>query len=330
MIEDELRSLVSEGEANTALDLMRNFLVGRAAGPNGKMIKPMLDVAIVLGGRVKRLELNNIQGTITPSELEVQRARLDQAILGLIREVEHINSFHPPVVSIEFPSWASSEKLTGNESQLRSTGWLAEGLRLASAVCRLTDGMTLGTGFRCASDMVLTNHHVINTIEAAENFKAEFFFEEDASRKLRMPVSVALDPKRLFWTSERLDISLIGLSPVSRDDVAVIPLSPAISAKIHDRVSIIQHPSGGPKQIAVTNNKIINLYDVYVQYMTDTLPGSSGSPVLLDTWQALAIHHAGGNIQKNAQGDVIFANEGILVSALLSDSSFANAYNSSY
>ena len=88
-------------------------------------------------------------------------------------------------------------------------------------------------------------------------------------------------------------------------------------------MNVIQHPSGGPKQIAVTNNRVLKLHDPFIHYMTDTLPGSSGSPVFLDSWRVVAIHHAGGAaVKKNARGDVIFGNEGVLVSALLSDRDF--------
>ena len=173
----------------------------------------------------------------------------------------------------------------------------------------------------------MTNHHVIGERDTATKFRAEFFFEEDAERKLRIPISIALEPLRLFWTSQKLDVTLVGISTISRNDVAIIPLSSEIGAKIDDHVSIIQHPSGGPKQIAVTNNRVMNLYDPYVHYMTDTLPGSSGSPVFVDTWSVVAIHHAGGNVRKNVRGDVIFANEGILIKALLSDPGFHAAYS---
>jgi hypothetical protein len=159
-----------------------------------------------------------------------------------------------------------------------------------------------------------------------QNFGRNSSLREDAARKLRVPISVALDPERLFRTSEKLDTTIIGLSMLPPQDVTVIPLSSGVTAGVSDRVSIIQHPSGGPKQIAVTNNRTLNIYDPYVQYMTDTMPGSSGSPVFLDSWQVVAIHHAGGNMRKNSRGDAIFANEGVLIGALFADAGFRDAY----
>jgi V8-like Glu-specific endopeptidase len=323
---DDARSLVAQGDADTALDLMETFLRGRLGGPLSQRARPLLDTVILLRATGRRLEANFIRGGLTGGEYEVEKTKRDHRILGLTGEVEQMDQPRPPIFTHDLPDQVVSEKLMGSESQLRSTGWLAEGLRLASAVCRLTDDVFLGSGFRCRPDAVMTNHHVIDGKDAAIKFRAEFFFEEDAARKLRVPVSVALDPERLFWTSEKLDTTIVGLSMLPPQDVGVIPLSSSTTAEVNDRVSIIQHPSGGPKQIAVTNNRILNIYDPYAQYMTDTLPGSSGSPVFLDSWQVVAIHHAGGNMRKNARGDAIFANEGILIRALFADAGFRDAY----
>lgn len=323
---DEGRALVGEGEGEAALDLVESFLKGRVEGTQASRVRSLLQTVIMVQAQGRRLADRARRGTLSPSDAEVERARRDEAILGLIDEIARMDQSRPPTVSVELSDRTVNEKLMGTESNLRSTGWLGEGLRLAGAVCRLVGGKTLGTGFRCRQDLILTNHHVIGTFEAAKSFRAEFAFEENAAGALQAPRTVALDPQRCFWTSEKLDVTLVGLAPISPDDIAVVPLAAETVAKVGDHVSIIQHPNGGPKQIAVTNNRILNIYDHRVQYLTDTLPGSSGSPVFLNSWQVLAIHHAGGNVRRNARGDVIFANEGILISAIFSDTGFLAAY----
>ena len=82
---------------------------------------------------------------------------------------------------------------------------------------------------------------------------------------------------------------------------------------------IVQHSNGGLKQIALTANQVISLWEHRLHYTTDTMPGSSGSPVFNDSWQVIAIHHAGGDLQTNAKGDKRFINEGILMSAIKPD-----------
>ncbi|MCK4472915.1 MAG: trypsin-like peptidase domain-containing protein, partial [Anaerolineae bacterium] len=86
-----------------------------------------------------------------------------------------------------------------------------------------------------------------------------------------------------------------------------------------EHVIIIQHPNGGLKQIVLTANQVVSLWEHRLHYTTDTMPGSSGSPVFNDSWQVIAIHHAGGELQTNAKGDKRFVNEGILMSAIKSD-----------
>lgn len=56
-----------------------------------------------------------------------------------------------------------------------------------------------------------------------------------------------------------------------------------------------------------------------VQYITSTLPGSSGSPVFNDSWEVVALHHAGGDIPEPTTQQRYFRNEGILVQSILAD-----------
>jgi V8-like Glu-specific endopeptidase len=81
-------------------------------------------------------------------------------------------------------------------------------------------------------------------------------------------------------------------------------------------VNIIQHPGGGPKQIALYHNVVVSANVDRVQYLTDTMPGSSGSPVFDSAWQLVAIHHAGGWLKQPGSKEIRFCNEGIAVKVL--------------
>jgi ABC transporter/Trypsin-like peptidase domain len=89
------------------------------------------------------------------------------------------------------------------------------------------------------------------------------------------------------------------------------------TVRVGDPVSIIQHPLGGPKQVALSANEVINVYERRIQYITDTMPGSSGAPVFNTMWDVVAVHHAGGNLLKSAAGDRVFANEGVSIESIL-------------
>jgi V8-like Glu-specific endopeptidase len=86
-----------------------------------------------------------------------------------------------------------------------------------------------------------------------------------------------------------------------------------------DLVNIIQHPAGRSKEISFQNNFVEYIGGNVAQYVTSTLNGSSGSPVLNDGWEVVALHHAGGNLAEPTTQRRYFRNEGILVERILAD-----------
>jgi hypothetical protein len=63
----------------------------------------------------------------------------------------------------------------------------------------------------------------------------------------------------------------------------------------HDALFIVQHPKGDPLQLALDTDAVIgmNANSTRVQYGTNTLPGSSGSPCFDRDWNLVALHHSG-------------------------------------
>lgn len=86
-----------------------------------------------------------------------------------------------------------------------------------------------------------------------------------------------------------------------------------------ERVNIVQHPFGQPKQISIQNNLVEYVGGDVIQYVTSTNPGSSGSPVLNDQWQVVGLHHSGGNLPEPTTGQYYNRNEGILIAQILAD-----------
>ena len=69
---------------------------------------------------------------------------------------------------------------------------------------------------------------------------------------------------------------------------------PSNSVRPNDKIRIVQHPKGSPKSEA--EGKVLSIEgDGQLHYDADTLPGSSGSPVLDKDWNLVGIHHAGHN-----------------------------------
>jgi V8-like Glu-specific endopeptidase len=77
--------------------------------------------------------------------------------------------------------------------------------------------------------------------------------------------------------------------------------------------------TGQPKQLAIVDNQVAYSDERIAQYLTDTLPGSSGAPVFNDAWELVAIHHSGGWIPEPNSSSTHFRNEGIRIPAILRD-----------
>ena len=60
---------------------------------------------------------------------------------------------------------------------------------------------------------------------------------------------------------------------------------------VSQRVNIIQHPKGRYKEIVFRDNQVRAVEPPLVQYITDTDYGSSGSPVLDDWFNVVALHN---------------------------------------
>ena len=63
----------------------------------------------------------------------------------------------------------------------------------------------------------------------------------------------------------------------------------------NEQVNIIQHPNGNPLSVVLTENYVlVDMTSDRVHYLADTLPGSTGAPVLNRYWEVVALHHSGG------------------------------------
>ncbi|MDN7244608.1 DNA/RNA non-specific endonuclease [Planococcus shenhongbingii] len=214
-----------------------------------------------------------------------------------------------------------------NHSDLFPIAYLQVGLNVSKAVCRLTtrnrSGQieSYGTGFLVAPSLLLTNHHVLHTYEAAQYAAAEFNYEDDVNFLPKEIVSFRLDPDKLFITDEELDFTLVAVHDIDAEgvklsDFGYLPLLPQPGKILEgEYVSIIQHPKGGPKAVTIRENEVKFISSDYVHYVSDTEPGSSGSPVFNDQWVVVALHHAG--IPHPEDDSKWIANEGIRISSIV-------------
>ena len=237
--------------------------------------------------------------------------------------------------------------ILGND--LMNINYLGLGIKAARSIARIqvrdAGGSQIGwgSGFLVSPDLLLTNHHVLEDAATAANSRLQMPGEDDLDGN-PMPVQVFnLDPQRFFVTSpiDKLDYTIVAVAPQA-DGTTVAAygfnrLIPATGKLVKGEfVTIIQFPNGGQKQIALRQNEVVDIFDDFIHYFTDTAQGSSGAPVMNDQWEVVALHHSGvpkkrndgkwvnidGGIWKESEGEERvdwIANEGVRISALVAD-----------
>jgi endonuclease G len=206
-------------------------------------------------------------------------------------------------------------------SELLAIRYLEGGVAASRAVGRIdvrdASGrvVAFGTGSLVSPQLVLTNHHVLPDAQVAAASAIEFNFQDGLDGQPLQPVLFDLDASTFFLADEERDFALVAVraAPGALEPFGFNPLIEAEGkGVIGENVTIIQHPRGQKKQIALRENQFVDLADPFVHYRADTEPGSSGSPVFNDQWEVVALHHAG--VPAPAGG---FVNEGILVRRIM-------------
>lgn len=226
-----------------------------------------------------------------------------------LAEIEAQATGAPPI-SVGPPGEVQEKYVT--RTAMVSRGFLAGALETAKAVAKLSVGRVenrqvvtregspviyVGTGWLIGAGLMITNHHVINARSQGEppatqpDFEAQlagtvarFDYDEESLAGIETAAGelVAADPA--------LDYALFRIAssrtPIRLADSAMLDVVPGGAVA----VNIIQHPDGHAKKWGVRNNLISAATATELRYFTDTLNGSSGSPVLNDEWKAVALH----------------------------------------
>ena len=207
------------------------------------------------------------------------------------------------------------EKIIG-ENTLRHISFLHHGIKVSGAVAFIDVGKWTGTGFLISPNLLITNNHVLPDKTLLNNTIFRFNYQLTFDGKEEKIEDYKAAPSAVFYTNELLDYTVVELEAAPGDRWGYIRLNPVLPAK-GDRMNIIQHPAGLPKQISFQNNFVEYVDFKIVQYLTSTLGGSSGSPVFNDQWQVVAIHHAGGLLLEPTTNQRYFRNEGITIGSIL-------------
>lgn len=217
------------------------------------------------------------------------------------------------------------EAIIGQISNLLPAWFLEIGAANSRAVClvqasgtnyKRERGSWKGTGFLVAPNILLTNHHVLNSESVARNSTCVFDFQINVDGTERETRSFRLNPSRLFITSPvgrgGLDFTFVWIEGQPGDTYGTVRLERnqfAISEE--ERANIISHPDGKQKTVTLQDNVVDWQDNVVVHYTSDTKPGSSGACVCNNEWKLVALHHA-----SKTSRDGNLRNEGIKISAI--------------
>jgi endonuclease G len=211
------------------------------------------------------------------------------------------------------PSDAEFERFIG-ENDLVDENYLERALVAARAVCRLVfkdenGRQAFATGFMVSPQLLLTNWHVFPVAKAAAGAVAEFDYKLDIRGLEVTPTRFQVLPNVCYRSNQELDFALLAVAPKSLEGGTELT-SFGYHRLVEERgklaknepITIIQHPAGGRRQIALRENELVeepSPEDLFLWYRSDTAKGSSGAPAFNDSWQIVALHHSGKARKEN-------------------------------
>lgn len=216
---------------------------------------------------------------------------------------------------------AKLEKIIGSQSTLVPVSYLEIGALRARAVVRilLKDGSS-GSGFLTRGNIVVTNHHVLPDRETAREAVVQFNYQMSVFGSDSPVDEYHLQPDDFFRSCSEHDWSAVRVEGNPAKVWGVLDLNSKSVPVDGDRINIIQHAGGGQKQVSCLANIVVFVGLGRLQYLTDTLPGSSGSPVFDRNWNVVAVHHSGGWLEDPSASSKKYylRNEGILIDQIRS------------
>ena len=245
------------------------------------------------------------------------------------------------------------EQVISSEDNFLDINLLIGAVYCSYAVCRIEvpEGKALGTGFLINKEWLLTNQHVLKNKEYLQDAVARFGYLTDATGVPEPGSVIRINPDFYFSSpAEELDYALVRLArePLEKmfpvDKELYMSMSELFKNNKHrgyltlaarhikenDRLNVIQHPEGREMKVVLTQNYVAADMDANsdrVQYVADTMDGSSGSPVFNRNWEVVALHHSGSPYPpdsvlasaKKAWKGRFRVNEGIPMRAILED-----------
>lgn len=255
----------------------------------------------------------------------------------------------------DIPTIEVREIIKGEVDDFQEVSFLSNGTKCVSGVAKIlvpryeqgekiyASGnipfISSGTGWLISNNFLVTNYHVIENRDEYNdekileedlqkqviNSKVHFFFDEEGVEGKLVDVSELI----VFDKDSAKDFAILKLSDslenisflsVSNKKVILPEPNQTAQGKVIKplAVNIIQHPGGGPKRVTLRNNLVYSAEYPLLHYYTDTLGGSSGSPVFNDSWKVIGLHRAAVFKQTEFNGKKLgYINQGVQIHSIL-------------
>lgn len=260
--------------------------------------------------------LRRAEEALTFDPLEERRALLDRTAVAVADAVTLRRRIAQALGEGSDAAQLAVDRLLSGSDQL-NVSFLERGVIAADAVGRIevrngeSDVAGFATGFMISPRLLLTNHHVLPTADDAAQSWVHFRWEFDAIGRPVEPCVFAFDPTTFYFTDAALDITVVAVAPETpegRQRVARfgwLRLSGSPDTIVPGEwVTMVHHPGGRPKQVALRQNLLIKCGDADLWYATETASASSGAPVFNDSWQVVGLH-TGGAPGRDRAGQVL-------------------------
>lgn len=212
-------------------------------------------------------------------------------------------------------SQSEIERQLSSQSELLPIQFLEDGVRASRSVAKvLVPGFGSGSGFLIDGNFFVTSNHVIPNIKRAGQATITFNYQVLSDGSLSEGKSFDLDPSRAFLMSDKNedDWTVVAVQKNANEKWGALQLAEEAATK-HSRATVIQHPGGGPKCIALANNRVAYADHHRIHYLAETSGGSSGAPVFNLDWEVVGVHKEGGFVPElsGKSRRLFFRNAGI-------------------
>ena len=208
------------------------------------------------------------------------------------------------------------ELMIYNYSRFQTIDFLERGFCISKRICMVKAPSFSASAFWINKSYILTNKHVLDTPERVKGAEVWLNYETSSRNKNNSIEKYLLDETSLI-ISNKFDLAICKVLYENSEYLLDFPKIDCGKLELDDIVPIIQHPNGLEKQICIGHNSLKYFDNNCMQYITDTLPGSSGSPVFNSQWQLIGLHRAGSNIAAPRSGGYYLRNEGVPINRIL-------------